>query len=52
VPVDDPKAKSKLSLRPLMRYWTEQAVQNRDSYDFDNGHGGGNLQVSFLFNFH
>jgi hypothetical protein len=35
-----------------MRNWTEQDAVNRDYYDFDNGRGGGNVQVSFLFNFH
>jgi hypothetical protein len=44
-PVDDPTLPPRISLRPLMRNWTEANASKRDTYDGENVRGRGNLQV-------
>ena len=39
LPQDEPSLAMGVSLRPLMRNWTEAAANKRDAYDADNGRG-------------
>ncbi|XP_073363275.1 uncharacterized protein [Aegilops tauschii subsp. strangulata] len=34
-----------LSMEPLMRNWTEAAASRRDKFDYDQGHGRGNIKI-------
>ena len=47
-PQDEPSLDMGVSLRPLMRNWTEAATTKRDAYDGDNGRGVGLGRVKFM----
>ncbi|KAM0877208.1 hypothetical protein ACQ4PT_035642 [Festuca glaucescens] len=35
----------RLSIRPLMRNWNEASATRRDNFDYENGHGRGNVKI-------